>query len=244
MAETLDDGDFNCLTATVVYLCAARRRGLRPTVWATPTHVFCKIDEDQIEIEPTARSGRRNTNDRRAARRISDLQLVARVSYNRGVHHLDLRRFAEARDEFLASRLLDPGNPIVNRNLATTLNNWALLENRRAHYDRAVELLLEGMRYDPELPHLRKNDLHVHQQWVRDLCRQRKYEQALRLLDRAHQRRPKERLFDEGRVVVMRLWARDLAANGKQREAARLLRAAQQAHPEHRELDRDLEALR
>ena len=244
IAETLDQGSYNCVTATVLYACLARQFGFEISVWASPTHVHGRLEPRGPRIEVTSPHWQPPADRGVSLRRLNRGQLLARVLYNRGIHQLQQDRFAAAYRCFLDSHTLDPAEPAVRRNLATTLNNWALRESQRGRHEQAVDLLLDGLQHDPTLPHLLNNDLHVHQQWIKQLCERRKYEEALGRLEQAHRRRPEARLFDQGRVVVLRMWVRDLERAGRSAEARQLLESAGSRFPDHAELADDLAVLR
>src|SRR5690606_16443754 len=57
---------------------------------------------------------------------ITDVQLVARVYYNRGVTRLRAKKFAQAVALTKASLRIDADNTIAHGNLLAGLNNWAL----------------------------------------------------------------------------------------------------------------------
>ncbi len=59
LRKTLGEGDFNCVTSTILYKAACDRLGLQATVIETPVHVFCKLggDDKARVIETTLEDG-------------------------------------------------------------------------------------------------------------------------------------------------------------------------------------------
>src|SRR5262249_61085025 len=59
MADLLDRGEFNCVTATLTEGIAARWLGVEPLVAEGPRHVFLRLPLDgrEVEVEPASRDG-------------------------------------------------------------------------------------------------------------------------------------------------------------------------------------------
>ena len=99
-------GDFNCVSATLLYQCLCRRLGLDPIAVATTTHVRSRFAKEEMDVETTCddwfetvrkdpslqllRTKLQKTRD------LSDLQLIGKIYYNRGVSLLERRQFAAA----------------------------------------------------------------------------------------------------------------------------------------------------
>src|SRR5690606_27981556 len=104
------------------------------------------------------------------AREIGELELLAKIDYNRGVAHLAAARFPEAEQEFRLSLQLDPLDQAAQENLLAALNNWALALSDQAEFEQAARLLERGRAVNPDYGPLRANDLHIHQRWAQALC--------------------------------------------------------------------------
>ncbi len=182
VAIALDRGDFNCLSATILYVCAARSCGLDASALATDGHVLCQIasENGSFEVETTcpawfrltaadARAAKelrlapdRNPNAKpREVRRLSDVELLAKVYYNRGVAELRSNHYEAGLDLTRKSLQLDPRDAVARGNVLAGLNNWALALCREGDADRAAQLLAELRTLDPDYPTLADNEAHV-----------------------------------------------------------------------------------
>lgn len=232
VADLVSHGNYNCVSATVVYQILCEASGLNVQPIAVPAHVFSRLAKQGIDVQTTcpvwlgAGKGRRSTEQtttgrasnagdsgeaRGTGRRTLDnVQLLGKIYYNRGVLALQDSDFAEAVRVLRISRILDGEDAIAKNNLLAALNNWGLSESQRGRFATASELLCIGRALDPDYAPLRANDLHIHQRWVQSLCRERRFSLALGILEDGLRRRPDAKLFDEGRYIVLQLWARDL----------------------------------
>lgn len=230
--RAFDHGDYNCVTATILYQCLCQRFGLSVTAVATSTHVRSRLSgEPAFDVEttcpdwfdvvrrtPTKQSLRRT----QLTRQLSAVELLAKVYYNRGVNLLESNSFASGIELLKISQLLDPEDAPTRKNLAAGLNNWALAECDAGNYEHAVELVELGIQRYPEFDALLANDVHIHQRWATQLLRENQFEQAMRLLQLAYDRRPKVDLFDRGRIAVLGQWAAWLLANDELQQTEEL----------------------
>jgi tetratricopeptide (TPR) repeat protein len=210
----LDGGDYNCVSATILFVALAQRAGLQPQIWHAPGHVFCRFPGESLEIETTCRdwlSASRPRPPRPGARRITSAHLVAKLDYNRGILLLEQGRFAPALAALRRSCAGDPLDRDARQNLLAGLNNAALAECAAGRFAPAAALLAEVRDIDPDYAPLRVNDVHLHQKWVLDLCVAGRFAAALELLERGYARRPDVPLFASGRQAVAEWWARSSA---------------------------------
>jgi tetratricopeptide (TPR) repeat protein len=233
LRRTLTEGHFNCVTATVLYRDLAAGLGLPVTVVAEPDHVYCRLKTTPpVEIQTTSRQGfgtqvpshqddlanhppEMRTIPCHARRELSDVELLARIYFNRGVAALEQARFAAAFELLQTSCRLDPQDTLARQNRLACLNNWALAESDAGRFAQAVQLLAQGARLAPRDSALRDNDLHVHHRWVTQLCQRGDFARALAVLEAGHQRRPDAPLFDAGRLAVCQIWRQALVASGQ-----------------------------
>jgi tetratricopeptide (TPR) repeat protein len=246
--HAFDRGDYNCVSATLLYQSLCRRHGLTPVAVATATHVRSRFAEHDMDVETTCDSWftvRREDpsvqflrTHLQSTRELSDVQLVSKIFYNRGVSLLESRRFAEAFELLETSLELDPKDPLAVENWCASLNNWALAECDASRYEHAIELIVRGLARDSSYAPFLANDLHIHQKWAMALCQRQQFARAVEVLDRAHDRRPDIRLFDQGRFAIYRQWAAALLADQAFDEAWQLFDetvATHQARPEVRD---------
>ena len=250
--QSLKTGDFNCVTATVLFVCLCRENGLQVQVVSAPGHVYCRMATDPpVDVQTTAPNGygappeaelvslgherfvtRFAGGNRQASRVLSDAELLGKIYYNRGVSDLEQAAFASAADLLQTSVRLDAKDEMARENLLAGLNNWALAVSDEGDFQQATRLLRQGLDLDASHEPLLDNDLHVHSQWVAQLCRQHHYAAAIDVLDAAQQRRPDAVLFSQGQLTVYRLWLDHLTRTQSHRQAEQVLAAAKERFPE------------
>jgi len=248
--RALESGNYNCVTATILYRCLCADFDLPLMTLAEPDHVYCQLAvQPPLYVQTTSPDGfaassnfgsnepssiRNETGHQglgNGTREITDVELLARIYYNRGVSLLKKRQYPQAFDLLQVSRQLDPENDIARQNTLACVNNWALLESDAKRFRRAAELLSYGLEMGPDYGPFRDNDLHVHHRWVTNLCGEGEFEQALDILESGHRRRPTAALFNGGRLAVYAAWKDSLLAAGKAEEAATVVATARQRFP-------------
>ena len=132
VAHTLRSGDFNCVTATVLYVWLCREADLEVQVLSLPGHVYCRLAADPtVEIQTTSPRGfaappesaclAGSIADASTAiyggesRVLSDRALIAKVYYNRGVTLLERSQFADAFAVLQTSVEMDEADPLISR---------------------------------------------------------------------------------------------------------------------------------
>ncbi|MCE5302970.1 MAG: transglutaminase-like domain-containing protein [Planctomycetaceae bacterium] len=205
LRRVLDEGRFNCVSATVLFNYLAERLGLRCCGLEMPGHAMSRVrlPEGPLDIEntysrwqelpdapsaPTARGaaiGAATSGDRSKAREVSPIQLAAMVYYNRGVDRLAAKRFDEAAAANAKALRLDPGNAVARQNFLATLNNWSIELGNAGRFGESVALLRRGLAVDPHFAAFAQNYVHVHRLWVEQLCRQQRTAEAAKLLAQA-----------------------------------------------------------
>lgn len=199
--KVLQCGDYNCVSATLLYNCLCQVCGLDARACEMPGHAFSVVvlpDGTRLEVETTCRqwfrlspeaqrtAGAAGINPRDAAprRNLAPVQLVAIIYYNRGVDALEQSNFpAAVRFNAYALRL-DPTNQAAEGNLLAAVNNWALEESSGEDFARAVALLGAGLRIAPWHRTFEVNYLAVHQQWIEHLTQQGQLEALAELARR------------------------------------------------------------
>jgi len=227
----LDEGRFNCVSASVLFNCLAAEVGLAVCGLEMPGHAmsrvllsdgpldvettcsrwFCLLDDPQRQAEVVEKTvGTNLSQDRSTAREILPVQMAAMVYYNRGVDLLARRQFEQAAVVNAKAVQLDPSSTTARGNLLATINNWAIALGSNGQYATAAELLKRGFSVDPEYAPFEVNYVHVHHQWVEDLCGAGRFEEALAVLARAAAAKPGGQYFRQAPSDVYRRWARTL----------------------------------
>lgn len=247
--RAFDDGDYNCVTATILYDCISRAHGLSPVAVATNTHVRSRfLGEPSFDVETTCREwfdvARRDPHamkfraEQQVTRQLTEVELLAKIYYNRGVSLLEKKSFASAIELLRTSQLLDAVDVPTRENIAAGMNNWALEECDAKHFERAVQLVIEGASQYPEFVPFLANDVHIHQRWAVALCEQCRFAEAMQVLHTAHLRRSDVALFDRGRAAVLAQWATSLFENGQLEDASQLFAEATKWFDELSEISR------
>ena len=224
----VDRGQFNCVSATVLFNYLACRSGLHAVGLETTGHALSRIysQERIVDVETTCPSWFRlkhdpqkqreavqsalGGTDRRAGpfREVSAIELAGMIYYNRGVDHLAARQFREAASSNAKALRLDPASKTARGNLVATLNNWAIIEGTSQHYPEAVSLLKQGMAIDPSFETLQQNYVHVHHQWSLSHCYRGDFAAAAALLQQASAEVPQLPQWRRMTCDIYRRWAR------------------------------------
>ncbi len=204
--RVLDDGRFNCVSATVLFNFFASEFGLDCRGLEMPGHAMSRLllADGMLDIENTSPRwccwiddpkqsasasgkiiGAPAAADRSKAREVSPIQIAAMIYYNRGVDLLAEKRFEDAARVNAKALRLDPTNATARGNLLATINNWSIELGNTQHFSEAVDLLRRGLALDPKFEAFAQNYVHVHHQWVDHLCSQQRFEEALAVLSKA-----------------------------------------------------------
>ncbi len=229
----LDQGRFNCVSATVLFNYFGGELGLKCRGLEMPSHAMSRVllPEGAIDVETTCpcwfhlggdprqqTAAASNTigaaawADRSKAREVSPIQLAAMIYYNRGVDLLAEKRFAEAAAANAKSLRLDPNNLTARGNLLATINNWSIHLGDTQHFAEAVDLLRQGLAIDRTFDPLAQNYVHVHHQWVEHLCREGRFQEALTILSRATAEMPDRDYLRRAERDVQRRWAKAIVS--------------------------------
>ena len=232
---TLDAGDYNCVTATVLFQALGEQIGLTAAAMAAPAHVYSRVTTDApFDVETTCADwfaidsaerrqligggwrARLTTAPRAEGasppaafanlRELKSTQLVGKIYYNQGVALLAERKFAAAVKALQKSLLLDDQDGAARDNLLAAFNNWALDECEQQRYEQAAAILARGAAIDPDYQPFYTNDLHIHQKWAQHLCGRYEFAAAVEVLRLGGQRCPQAAVFQRGKFSVYRAW--------------------------------------
>jgi tetratricopeptide (TPR) repeat protein len=201
LRRVMDEGRFNCVSATVLFNYLAGELGLDCRGLEMPGHAMSRLvfSDGRIDVETTCPRwfslgepkdrvaatskaiGSAAFADLSKAREVTPIQLAAMIYYNRGVDLLAEKRFAEAAAANAKALRLDPGNATARGNLLATINNWSIELGNAKRFAKAVELLRQGLAMDPKFEAFSQNLTHVHSQWAEQLIREGRFEEAKRI---------------------------------------------------------------
>ena len=123
LCATLSTGDYNCVTATLLYLCMAADAGREAVAVSAPGHVYNRhyqddlaidvqstsrwwfVNEGRGQLQPDASEANRRVSQ---ARELSGRALIGKFYYNRGVLALRAGQYPEALRVLRISAHLDP----------------------------------------------------------------------------------------------------------------------------------------
>jgi len=152
LRRVIATGDFNCLSATVLFGAVCERANISVEYWSQPGHVYCRLSERGQRIEPASRqwgSAPQSLQASAPARRITPVQLVGKFYYNRGVEQLQRREFEAGIASLRRASQLDPLDADAPANLLAGLNNWALALVEQDQPVAAAALIGRGLAIDP-----------------------------------------------------------------------------------------------
>ncbi len=253
VALALDEGRFNCVSASVLFHCLAGRFGMTVRGLEIPGHAMSRLilPGGLLDVETTCPDWFRLLDDpkKRAelvertlgvqpsaarrpeeAREVSDVELVATIYYNRGVDLLAEKRFGEAAAANAKALRLDPSSATARGNLLATLNNWAIDLDCRGRRGEAVDLLRQAVALDPQYETFRVNYRHLHARWIEELCQAERFEEALDVIARAVAGGIDEPWFCRLRLDVYRCWARACFETGEIDRAFAVFDRAKRRH--------------
>jgi tetratricopeptide (TPR) repeat protein len=199
ISRMLDDGKFNCVSATVLFNALAIDCGLTMRAVEMRTHAYSivEIADQSLVVETTCPTWFKAPQPPRpngiadsiiGGREVSPAALIAVIYYNRGTDALGRNDFAAAVSANLRALRLDPTNAPARGNLLAALNNWALAQCTDGNYPNAVELLDQGRRLDAEHQPFLLNRRHVYRLWIESLVAAGQIEEAAAVLTAARNR--------------------------------------------------------
>ncbi len=153
VAQTLNTGAFNCVSASVLFVALAEHCGLDAHAVQLPEHVRCEVVAGglAIPIETTSlTAGGQLPSRQRLARTLTPVELVATIYYNRGVLAFDRGDLQTAIDLNTIATQLDPGCRPARENLLDAINNRVVELMKSSEAALARQLLDAGLQIDPE----------------------------------------------------------------------------------------------
>lgn len=135
LPRVMETGDFNCLSALVLYDGLCRRAGVPLVIVARPGHVSARIGSSSTSVEPTSPRWtvalqQRSEGESQPIRRE---QLLGRFYYNRGLAHLAAGNYREGVALSLAACRLDPDDEDAQANVLAGLRNWSATLSQAEH---------------------------------------------------------------------------------------------------------------
>ena len=170
--KTLDHGEFNCLTATIIFQCLCRQVGLPVVAIASDSHIYCRLlGKETADIETTCPNWFDSTESKLAQTglaglEVSDVKAVARIYYNRGIVEAHRGRFADAVCCLKSSIRLDGSFEPAVRNLLAAYNNWAISLCHDERFDEAAAMIMQAKSIAPDRASVLYNEQYIRQKWA------------------------------------------------------------------------------
>ncbi|MFN3150056.1 hypothetical protein [Bremerella sp.] len=237
LSKALLEGNFNCVSATILYQILTERAGLPTVAMQTRGHVWCRLlSRPELDIETTCptwfllephdqgQSPAVKAADE--ARTLSARGLAAKIPYNKASLAAAQGDYPAA-IEFLNFALsLDPQDEAAMRNRSAILNNWAVACIGQKDCQTALDILKRMEDQRPHDPDLEENRSKIIDAVIDQWCHQGRYSEALRLLQL-----PAELTTSRHSVrSIYQRWIQDAASRGDWFEAKNALRLAISAH--------------
>ncbi|WP_207396905.1 tetratricopeptide repeat protein [Bremerella alba] len=239
LSIALIEGNYNCVSATILYQILTDRAGLPTVAMQTRGHVWCRLlsrPELDIEttcatwflLEPHDQSQSPAIQAAGEAQTLSARGLAAKIPYNQASLDAAKGDYPAAIRHLDFALSLDPQDSAAMRNRSAILNNWAVACIAEKDCQTALDILkrMEDQRlHDPDLEVNRRKIVDaVIDQW----CRQGRYSQSLRLLQEQSDQSPSRHSVRS----IYQQWIEDAANRGDWYEAKNALRLAISAHQE------------
>ena len=152
LSTAILEGDFNCVSATILYQILSDYAGLPTMAMQTRGHVWCRLlsrPELDIEttcptwflLEPHDQSQSPGIQAGGDARALSATGLVAKIPYNQASLLAAEGEYHSAIEHLDRSLALDPADPAARKNRVAILNNWAVQCIHNHDGDQALELI-------------------------------------------------------------------------------------------------------
>jgi tetratricopeptide (TPR) repeat protein len=214
----IDSGNFNCVSATILFNCLAHAQGLNVSAAERPGHVLSVVhlEKETLHVETTSAAWFEILDDpsrlrqyvppdgasagagaRRAFRELKSAGLIALLYYNRGVDEMQAGNYPSAVALNYAAFRLDPASVTARGNMLAGINNWSLDLAQQRRYQAAAALLESGRELAPEHTPFKANSQVVYRQWIMSLIEKGDFDAAERILTTAREESGDSRLFAE-----------------------------------------------
>lgn len=237
LSKALLEGNYNCVSATILFQILTDRAGLPTVAMQTRGHVWCRLlsrPELDIEttcptwflLEPHDQGQSPAIQAANEARTLSTRGLAAKIPYNKASQAATQGDYPGAIEYLNFALSLDPQDRAAMRNRSAILNNWAVACITQKDCQTALDILKRMESQTPHDPDLEVNRTKIVDAVIDQWCHQGRYSEALRLLqlqsDSAFSRHTVRSIYQK--------WIQDAADRGDWYEAKNALRLAISAH--------------
>ena len=177
LARALETGEYNCVTAAILWAALADQVGLCVDGIEESAHVLCLVrtSDGALLFEPTlvrwspVRTSIQLDPDTSAgvARVVTRWQLLALLHYNRAIKLAAQHDYAGAVAGDVAALWHDPSHREARHNLLAAANDWALLLARQERWIEAYTVLWATRRFSPGVVPLEQNAAYLQRRLVK-----------------------------------------------------------------------------
>lgn len=207
LTDALETGNFNCVSATTLFLALADMCQVPARAVLLPGHMRCRvwIQEQQrwIDVEPTKQHGFWDDDIALRGRELTRVQMLAKLYYNRGIELLRDRDYWTALRCARVGWDLDPEHGAAQESIAAVYGNWSLSLCQNQRFGEAARLLAEARSEFPTDDQLANSEVHVYVLWMEHFANTGDWAAARMRLADALTRHPDAAVLQE----LQRLWA-------------------------------------
>lgn len=236
----IDRGEYNCLSASILYALIANDLGLSVKGVMVPDHSFCVLKDARgdKDIETTVMYGfnpgtkeieklknetryvyvPRNNYSRREE--VNVQQLIAALYGNR--ISLIQRSTGDCSRDLPAYKkgyYLDPASVLFRENIASCFNNLVIYAIDRKEYSAAGQLIAQGKRFAPDNPDYRSLTLKIIQERARDASLNNDFSGAIAITKEAFREYPGDAGMRQNVAYYYQKWGKTYADAGKYTDA-------------------------
>ncbi len=225
LSETLRSGRFNCVTATILYICLCEEVGLEAWGVEIPAHVYAEVNDRgrPLRVETTcARWFELAARDPASAEKL----VPGRPATDVAIAHRQAANDVQAND---APRRLNHWQLV-----AIVYYNRGVDHAEQGNYPAAVASNHKALKLDPVSQTARKNLLGAINNWALSLADEGKHADALALLEHGRQLAPDHETFSTNVVALYQRWVDELCREHRFAEADAVVLAALHKHREPR----------
>lgn len=232
VADTLEQGRYNCVTASVLFNCLARRIGLNAVAVETPGHAMSRVYHEgkSFDVEttcanwfeladaPEARASATAAVTRHVApgRVPATFASSSRTASSQSGNAADNGSGGDQRREVTPVELV-----------ATIYYNRGVEYLQQTHFDLAAEFNAKALYLDPKSHTAWGNLMATINNWSIALAGEDRFEEAIALLDRGIKMDPEYTTFLANHLHVYHRWSRSLCGEKRYDDAIILLERAE-----------------
>ncbi|MFC1566453.1 tetratricopeptide repeat protein [bacterium] len=251
LTNIFNDGSFNCLSASVLYMLIAQDLDLNIVGVLAPEHAFCMLIDSRgnKDIETTVKYGfdpgkeeieqmknetrtvyvpKQNYQDRA---NIDIYHLIGMLYSNR----LGIRRPSEELvNEYFENHLAKfkkayyfyPESPVFLENIVLALNNIALKAINNQEYDYAFETINQGKQIEPDLENWNKLKIHYYNTNLINKKSELEFEKAIKIAKQGLDEFPNNAMLKNNLTATYLDWAKELFENEQYTSAIDIYKTA------------------